>query len=57
MSPDRLKVKEDVSQIDNGPLLSHEKAPLKLHHWPLGRWTLKDHTLSEISQTEEDSSL
>ena len=28
MPIDRLKVKEGVLQTDNGPLLSHEKAPL-----------------------------
>ena len=53
MSADRLKGKKDVLPIDN----SHKKAPLKLYHWSLGGWTLKDPTLGEISQTEEDSSL
>ena len=46
MSADRLKGKKDVLPIDN----SHKKAPLKLYHWSLGGWTLKDPTLGEISQ-------
>ena len=57
MSTDRLKSTEKVVHVYNGLLLSLEKATteiMKLCQKSLRGRTLGDHTLSEISETEED---
>ena len=48
------QIKEKVVHVYNGLLLILEKPPLKLCHRSLQGWTLENHKISEVSETEKD---